>query len=310
MMKRLPPAAAIALIVGLIWLVPAQSLDTSDFQVPHSTSGLALAPPGKDPTPGPTPTCQPRKGVFIGTNRSERLEDYGDISVICGRGGNDTIIVRKLGTIVWGGPGNDTINTWQAAPEIANEIQAGEGRDKATVDRWDSWKGVESIRTTRKAGSPATSADANGLRYPAVQPRIQCRIVDGERRMLFEPTPQMRAADATSRVDWQSVAWSPVLTYYNPQTQQWEFVIQNEWLWDRTYDESISAFKGNVWRRFTTSEEWHLWFFANYPRFFFKVAVYYYHYAEAGVPANRVYAWVEQYAGEYATADGKACYFR
>lgn len=308
MIKRLRAAAAIALVSSVVLLVPAMSRSTSESRVPQSTAGSDASPPSaEDGTPDATPTCKPgTPGVRFGTNRGETLKDYQPNEIICARGGNDRVEVRFIGTKVYSGPGVDTINSRQATPQIPNEIWGGEGRDTATVDRWDNWKGVESLRST--SGGPALS-ERKAVTYPAVQPRIRCQIANGQRQLIFDSTPQLRAVDSTPRVDWQSVAWSPVLSYYNAQTQQWEFVAQNEWLWDRTYDQQISNFEGNVWRRFSTGAKWHLWFFANYPNLFFKVAVYYYHYAEGSVPANRVYAWVDQYVGDYATRDGASCYF-
>lgn len=306
--RRFPLAVAVGCVLSLIWLVPTASLKTSALTTPQSGAGTGqLPPPGVDPTvPGATPTCMPGlKGVRMGTNRAETLKDLYPGEIICGRGGNDKIIVRYLGTKVWSGPGADVINTRQS-PKSPNEIRAGSGRDTATIDAWDSVKEAESVRKTYSADSPARSA---AWTYPAQQPRVVCRIVNGERRLYFEQTPKMRAVNRSSQVDWQSVAWSPVLWYYNPQAGKWEFVAQNEWLWDRTYDEQVPQFPGNVWRRYTTQEEWHLWFFANYPRLFFKVAIYYYHYGEGGVPANRFYWWVDNYGGEHANPDGKSCYF-
>ena len=288
--------------------MPASSISTGDLATPHSVAGSQQSPPpGLDPVPGATPTCLPGLArARFGTDRAETLKDYGPNEIICAKGGNDKVVVRYIGTKVWSGPGADVINTRQR-PQSPNEIWAGSGRDNATVDAFDSVKNAESIRSTASAGSPS---DRAAWTYPVYQPRISCRIAEGQRRLYFEQTPRMRAVNRSGRVDWQSVAWSPVLWYFNPQTQRWELVAQNEWLWDRTYDEQVKTFPGNVWRRFTTQEEWHLWFFANYPGLFFKVAVYYYHYGEGGVPANSSYWWVEDYGGEHAAGDGHSCYFR
>ncbi len=82
-------------------------------------------------------------------------------------------------------------------------------------------------------------------------------------------------------------------------------------MWDRTYDEQFAAFTGNVWRRFTAiKEQWTLWFTAFRPQEFYKVAVYYYHYAEGGIPAHRIYTYVDEYVGDQAASDGKSCWFR
>jgi hypothetical protein len=71
----------------------------------------------------------------------------------------------------------------------------------------------------------------------------------------------MRAVDATSGVDWQTVAWSPVL--YKLVGTEWVLHAQNIWLFDRTNDRApANQFYANWWRRFTSKkkERWFVWF--------------------------------------------------
>jgi hypothetical protein len=300
---RLFGAAVGVVVFSLACFVPTASVRTS---VPS----VAAAPPGgRDRTPDALDQiCIPRRpGVIWGTDEDDRRSDRNPGDVICALRGNDTITVKHAGTIVWAGPGNDRIRMKNRVP---NELWAGTGRDSARADSTDRSHNLESsyrFLNVRRAASPTLRASAQGWKYPAYQPRIQCVIQDGQRRLLIDPPPELRAVDRSRLVDWQSVAWSPVLTWWNGR--EWEFVVQNDWLWDRTYDEQVRSFPGNVWRRFDTSERWRLWFYANRGGYF-RVAVYYFHYAEGNVPANRIYAWVDEHRGPFAARDGRSCQFR
>jgi hypothetical protein len=210
------------------------------------------------------------------------------------------IEVRYPKTIVWAGAGNDTIHAKNGSP---NEIQGGPDRDTGTHDSSvDTWYSDAAPRTT-------SSVRQGAVDYPALEPRVQCTVVDGQRRLLFDRTPNMRAADVTSAVDWEYVAWAGVLTWWNASTQKWEYVAQTEWLWDRTYDKQVAAFPGNDWRRFTNNQErYSVWFYANQPGYF-RVAVIYYHYGFGSTPPNRVYDWVDEHVGPYASSTGPWCEF-
>ena len=302
-------AVAVLSLTGA-WLVPTASFGTAG---PNASARPAQ---GRDPNPGSlTNPCLPSaKGVRWGTDRNDKsLKDRAPGDIICARKGNDSIVVQYPGTIVWSGPGNDSIKMKNRLP---NELRAGTGRDSAradpvTTDRWynDLEVAPYGSKAVRQAAAPAARAARAAFSYPAREPRIHCVIEGGQRKLLIEPAPEMRAVDVTGRVDWQFVAWSPVLSVWNPQTQAWEFVVQNEWLWDRTYDEQVEVFQGNVWRRFTAAgEKWRLWFYANRPGFF-RVAAYYFHYASGSVPANRVYDWVDQHRGQFAASHGQWCHF-
>jgi hypothetical protein len=297
------------LVAGLTWFVPTASVGTNS-----SNAQLASARPaqGRDPNPGAlsNPCISGVEGVRWGSDRDDRtLKDYADGDIICARKGNDIITVRHIGTKIWAGPGHDTVRMKNRKP---NELQAGTGRDKARADslKTDTWyRDLETYQTAGVAPHgtvPTARAETAAWRYPAREPRIHCEIQAGERRLLIDPPPAMRAVNQTARVDWQFVAWSPVLSWWNGE--RWEFVVQNEWLWDRTYDEGVEAFTGNVWRRYSSGEKWQLWFFANRPGYF-RVASYYYHYATGAVPANRVYDWVDQHHGTFADANGQWCAF-
>ena len=275
---------------------------------PASDARATQKPPGADPNPDAIQACKPGVAGFrFGTSGDDLLlKDYGPNEIICALGGNDRIEVRYVGTKVWAGLGHDTIVTRQRAPS-PNEIRAGKGKDTAHVDRLDSWKEVESIRSASSTESPGAAT----LTYPSYQPRVSCRIVDGERRLSFEPPPQMRAADRTARVDWQSVAWSPVLVHYNPATASWEAVVQNEWLWIGRTTSSLRLSRATSGVALPPSKSsGPFWFTAFRPQEFYKVAVYYYHYAEGGIPAHRIYTYVDEYVGDQGVSDGKSCWFR
>lgn len=283
------------------------SAASSSVQPIRPSSTVVNPPRGKDVSPRQIEPC--KQGPGTGTPGNDYLVDYAAGQILCGKAGADVIEVRKKGTKVWGGSGNDDVRIRNGQ---ANEGQGGPGRDKARVDRAiDTWYENEAPRSWSSISS--LGGTGSGLRalveYPARQPRIQCRIVNGERLLLFDPPPEMRAVDATSHVDWQFVAWSPVLTIWNATAQRWEFVLQNRWLWDRTYDEQVASFPGNDWRRYDNNQEpYRSWFYALRPGYF-RVAVYYYHYGVGSIPPNRIYDWVDEHAGEYAGDGGEWCEF-
>jgi hypothetical protein len=277
-----------------VWFAPTASV---------GTIGLAAKspPPASTKTAPQVEPCKPGGLSVIGTQAADYLKDYQEGQIICAKGGDDVIEVRYAKTTVWAGSGNDTIRARNSVP---NEVQGGPDRDTGTLDSRsiDTWYADSAPRTT-------SSVRQGAVVYPALEPRVQCTVVNGQRRLLFDPTPNMRAADVTSQVDWEYVAWSGVLSWWNATTQKWEYVAQTEWLWDRTYDKQVAAFPGNDWRRFTNNQEkYSVWFYANQPGYF-RVAVIYYHYGFGTTPSNRVYDWVDEHVGPYASQSGPWCEF-
>jgi hypothetical protein len=265
-----------------------------------------------DATPGrlsPQKICRPGiEMVRSGTARADVLKDRRPGEILCGQGGDDRIYARYLGTIVYAGPGDDVVDSRQTSGQVANEIYGGAGFDRARVDKWDRLADRIEKRILASTFSP-TYADT------ITQPRVQCAIVtnargEPERRVWVAPEPQIRAVNATSMIDWQYVAFSSVLSRWNTTERKWEFDAQTPWLWDRTYDQQIKAFSGNNWRKFDPSaERWHYWFSVYGVRTYYRIAVFYYHYASGPVAANRIYAWVDVHEGEFASGDGRNCYF-
>jgi hypothetical protein len=273
-------------VLMLAWIVPAAQ--------PRGSSLDALPAKGNS-RPGVTPRpCKwNTKTTILGTNDSDDERDYYDDSAICVYGGDDTVTVTHKTTTVWGGYGNDTIIDRNGVPNL----YIGEaGVDRVLnfdpkEDRFCQGDWNRCSRTSRRAADSGM-AQAPSYDYPYTPPTVTCINNNGTWQMYFSREPQMRALDSTQLVDWQYVAWSPVLFKLNEVTQQWEFARQNEWLWDLTYDPQVAAFAGNTWRRFTTNAEpWRTWMNIFAPGEY-RIAVRYYHYAVGNVPAYSQYDWV------------------
>jgi hypothetical protein len=153
--------------------------------------------------------------------------------------------------------GDDLIRARNGDPD---EIRGDTGYDTAYVDANDSVVGIEvckpaaACRAARRNASVGMRAPrgvgADAFRYPAYISRTECRLLDdGTRQMWFISEPILRAVDASPRVDWQTVAWSPVL--YKFENGQWVKVEEEIWLWDRTNDTAPpTRLHQNWWRRF------------------------------------------------------------
>jgi hypothetical protein len=116
-------------------------------------------------------------------------------------------------------------------------------------------------------------------------------------------------------VDWQRVAWTGILyTLVNgewvqasPTTQGAN--SQTEWLWDRTYDQQVVAFPGNLWRRFTTNERWFTWFNVKEPGSY-RVAIKFRWFRPNGSVQHDELDWAGSHFGEFETAGGhQSCTF-
>jgi hypothetical protein len=214
---------------------------------------------------------------------------------LCGSRFADRLKVSR-----WGGhhmrgyQGNDIFRAQNGNPD---EIRGDSGHDMAYIDPQDVVIGVEackpipcsraasmaslaSLRPSKLAGAEFGPGD-----YHVYLSRTECRIGEnGKRLMWFISEPILRAVNATPRVDWQTVAWSPVL--YKLDSAQWTKVAEQEWLWDRTNDTSPpDRMHENWWRRFTGQKERAMvWFEPSSPGTY-QVRLRYYWYKSGQVPA-------------------------
>jgi hypothetical protein len=205
--------------------------------------------------PGPEPSsCDPEP-----ERQQEKARYHGE--PLCGSRMADRLTASpRGGHHIRGFQGNDLI---RAQNGEADEIRGDSGRDTAYIDAKDVVVGVEvckpiPCRSARLSASavthPSRTVGADEFRYPAYISRTECRVLDdGTRQMWFISEPILRAVNASPRVDWQTVAWSPVL--YKFENSQWVKVEEEIWLWDRTNDTSPpDRLHQNWWRRFDGSK--------------------------------------------------------
>jgi hypothetical protein len=212
---------------------------------------------------------------------------------LCGSRWNDRLTASKYGGHHMRGYQGDDV--FRARNGQADEINGDPGHDTAYVDSSDKVVGVEvckpiqacrnvRVRTTTVARRP-TKRGADELRYPAYLSRTECRVrEDGRREIWFISEPLLRAVDSTPRVDWQTVAWSPVL--YKLEGSQWVEVLEHVWLWSRTNDTAPpDRLHQNWWRSFTGAKERAMiWFEPSAPGTY-QVRLRLYWYKTARVPA-------------------------
>lgn len=230
----------------------------------------------------------------------------------CGTPGHDTMHGRA-GNVIYGQHGNDIID---ARNGQRDNIYGGPGRDVALTDSpvLDTIEsGIERVRARRPAAAAASWRPAQFFNYPFYPPAIQCQFdgATGGRMMRIAEEPTIRAADATRRADWQTVAYSPLL--YRWDGTQWVFVMQNIWLWDRVYDtqfDNTLGFPGNFWRRFDTNQRWFLFFRPPTPGSY-RLAVRYRWYREGTVPDHEQLLWGGFHYGEFEDPEHTHtyCYF-
>lgn len=219
------------------------------------TAGVAVARTGLISAilglPGPEPVaCDPEP------DRQLEKANYHE-EPLCGSRYADRLTASK-----WGGhhmrgfQGNDVFRARNKSPD---EIRGDSGHDTAYIDANDSVVGVEVCKPgpcpysklRASTAAPHRRRAAEEPHYPAYISRTECRVLDdGTRQLWFISEPILRAVDATPRVDWQTVAWSPVL--YKLESSRWVKVDENIWLWDRTNDTAPpDRLHGNWWRRLT-----------------------------------------------------------
>jgi hypothetical protein len=230
---------------------------------------------------------------------------------ICGTSMND--MIHPTGpNVIWGRQGNDEIH---ARNGVSDKIDGAHGVDRAWADRCDKVESnvehvtyragrCRSVKTKRLS----TGADAT---YPYENPVVQCQedTIDNNGFMLrFAEEPTIRARDATARVDWQFVAWSAYL--YKLVGTEWVYTgSQTDWLWDWTYDEQVTAFAGNYWRRFNNNQRWFTWFVPTEPASY-RAAVKYRWYSPKGAVEHEEFVYADWHFGQYESSqEHRSCTF-
>jgi hypothetical protein len=265
-------------------------------------TGVAIAGVGSvfDSRP---PYGNPGGGCDRAPERQQK-EANGANQPLCGSRYGD-----KLKASRWGGhhmdgyQGNDVFRADNKS-SVGDEIVGGPGRDTAYIDKNDEVIGVEVCKPIKCPKPSASLAALTGRplsktrvgedragedRFTVYRSRIECRLSpsEGKRQMWFLVEPQIRAADASSRIDWQTVAWSPAL--YKLVGTEWVLDVENIWLFDRTSDARPVGVPQyfNWWRRFTGKKErWFVWFEPPQPGTY-QVRLRYYGYKTTKVPAYR-----------------------
>jgi hypothetical protein len=217
-------------------------------------SVFASRPPYGDPGGGCDPASERQQKEANAANQPLCGSRYAD----------------KLKASQWGGhhmngyQGNDV---FRARNKEGDEISGGPGRDTAYIDKNDEVVGVEVCKPIKcpkpsasfaaLTGRPLGKTRASETTPSVFRARIECRLSrsDGTRQMVFLLEPQIRAANATSRIDWQTVAWQPAL--YKLEGTEWVFRAANIWLFDRTSDARPlgDPHYSNWWRRFTGKKQ-------------------------------------------------------
>jgi hypothetical protein len=164
--------------------------------------------------------------------------------------------------------GKDVIHADNGKPDL---IDGGQDADTVYVDRCDTIMG----RTVEHVIHTATKCSVSPSRHPlrattapdyaslAPSPTLVCGVTSSGWRINFSPEPTVYAIDSTPKVDWQVVAFQPVLQRQNPETYAWsDYNASTPYLWDITHDQQ-TPFQGtdsNFWRTFKTGQRTFEWF--------------------------------------------------
>lgn len=272
----------------------------------------AAAHPSADPpntynTPPPEPqACQ---GPIAGVVAIQKSEEAWP-TALCGTRGNDQLkALRSSGPgEIFGYQGNDVLDTRNGKPD---EVYGGPGRDSGKFDACDKVRDTEVVAPQAPAcpGVKKRTMAVTALDYPSYRAKMECSLEsDGVRRVRFIRYPGMRAADATSEVDFQTVAWYGYL-YKLGDDGVWRIARRAAgWLWDRPYDLQVTSFPGNVWRSFVTNDPDGLTFHPQEPGTY-RTAVKYHWYATPDAPAHDRFVWVRDHYGPYEDPTRTMCVF-
>jgi hypothetical protein len=280
---------AAATLAALVATTAGVGLAGASSQAP----GTASAPPGAEPIP-----CNPQSAPVKMT-----VPPIGP-DPVCGSRYDDELRAKHGGSIN-SFPGNDKV--W-AKNGKANEVWGGPGRnDVAYVDAKDTVHDIEKCPNRPRGRCPKAAASfksvaAGQVEFPASEPVVVCDHRPGttERRVWLAAEPMIRAADTTPRVDWQTVAYTPVLTKWDGV--KWVVNQEKVWLFDRTFDPSERAtpFIGNYWRDFKNKQRGFFVFNIVEPGTY-RVWVKYYWYKTPHVAAHEIGDYVNAHYGEFET---------
>ena len=130
---------------------------------------------------------------------------------LCGTSAKDTIHAGP-NDVVRAGGGSDLIYTQNGGP---NDVDGGTGTNKASVDRWDTYKGIQS--RTLGAFVPKARVDRTPAGFDYSLPNVVCGLDSQDHQMIRLDLPtgkriMMAAYDANRGVvDWQYVAWTTLI---------------------------------------------------------------------------------------------------
>jgi hypothetical protein len=261
----------------------------------------------KTPKPCSTdPAIFQKNGWRFSTERQE---------ILCGTRGNETFWLqqfpypRGVADTVYGLQGDDVI---KARNGLSDDIWGAAGVDRADLDPLpcDAVKGQSVERVVRRGACKGVKRGrlrlaAEAVEYPHRLGTLECQHdSSGRQQIRFIEEPTMRAVDSTPQVDWQFVAWRAVLN--KKQGDEWAFVENNDWLWDRTYDEQVQAFPGNFWRRLDTNQRWFVWFYPSGPGEF-RIALKFHWYGTPTTPAHDLFVWAGNHYGNYENGRHESC---
>jgi hypothetical protein len=265
---------------------------------PAGASSFGLAGYGSDPPPEPKLCTAPLAGtrgvMRTGTNYPDTL---------CGTRGADRLVAVGGGDSAWGYPGADDFRARNGLPD---EIYGGPGVDKGTFDPCDRVMDVEHATRSGTCHERPRRFGAAAV-LPYVAPVVECYYAaNGDRTLNVLVEPEMRAIDATARIDFQTVAWSVGLLRLTDGGPQ--FVGQGSWFWDRVYDEQVEASPGNYWRSFKTGQRTFVTYTVRDPGTY-VLGVYLHWYATDSSPARDEVAIARAHYGPAENADQSACTF-
>lgn len=261
-------------------------------------SAVASGGPGQGsqyikPPPEPK-ACHVDKRPVVAQGRANRKDE------LCGSRQGDRFRTSGGGDSVWGFEGNDTVAARDGRPD---EIWGGPGRgDTGVFDECDRIHGIERARVS----GACPHVKGGGRRYfaseslPYFPPVVECFVSDGTRFVFFLFEPQVRALDVTNRVDFQTVAWLPVLT--TTDGGELEIVEKGDWYWDRIFDEQVDERTINEWRRFGDKPREWIFFTVDAPGTY-EVGVVYQWYRTADAPERQHIGFPRTYYGENARGD-------
>lgn len=297
---------SVGTFLALFTVAGAGSVSRAPDVVPAGAKvrGAALAAPKEHCRE--TPSTAARRDKQRNVNRIPGPKEQ----TVCGTNDSDVIDAEGKNTVLarWG---DDVIH---ADNRSTDTVYGHHGYDKAFLDNCDKLPTGHSIEKVIRRGrcrdfKPQKTASLAAIHYPYWYSSMECQKhpdVAGWYMIRFAEEPTIRAVDSSRQVDWQRVAWTGLLyTLVNGAWVQASPTTpganrQTEWLWDRTYDEQVGAFPGNLWRRFTTNERWFTWFNIKDPGSY-RVAVQSRWYRPNGSVQHDELDWAGSHFGEFET---------